>query len=521
MIKELTLVLPPKQASSEEFYAGVIANKLGISQKRITHIQIINRSIDARGRKVKIQMRVNVFVDEVPKSEPVIEFDYKNVGKAEPVIIVGAGPAGLFAALKLLQLGLKPIIIERGADVHTRKRHIANIHKNIELNPESNYGFGEGGAGTFSDGKLYTRSKKRGSVKEILQVLYKNGASSDILIDAHPHIGSDKLPGIIKNIRETIIEHGGEVHFNTKLKELVLNNNDISGVKTSCGSVLKAKAVLLATGHSARDVYHMLFTQKIALEAKPFAMGVRIEHPQALIDSIQYSCENRGPYLPAATYSLVQQIENRGVYSFCMCPGGVIVPASTAPNEMVVNGMSPSNRNTRWANSGMVVEIQLNDIGADQDANVLKGLAFQQAYEKLAFENGRDGQIAPAQRVVDFFNGKISNSLPDTSFRPGITSSAMHEWMPDNIYDRLRLGLQSFGNKMKGYFTNEALLIGVESRTSSPIRIPRNYETFQHPQIKGLFPIGEGAGYAGGIASSAIDGQNGAQKVYEFLKTEL
>jgi uncharacterized FAD-dependent dehydrogenase len=458
-----------------------------------------------------------VFIDESPIEEPKIEFNYQNVSAKQPVIIVGAGPAGLFAALKLLQLGLKPIIIERGADVTTRKRHIANIHKNVELNPESNYGFGEGGAGTFSDGKLYTRSKKRGSVKEILQILQYHGASQDILIDAHPHIGSDKLPDIIKSIRKAIIEFGGEVHFNTRLKELVIKDFEIDGVKTQNNDTISAKALVLATGHSARDIYTMLHNQGVTLEAKSFAMGVRIEHPQELIDSIQYSCQNRGPYLPAATYSLVQQVENRGVYSFCMCPGGVVVPASTNNNEMVVNGMSPSNRNTRWANSGMVVEMQLNDIGGNQEQNVLNGLKFQQEFEQMAFNNGGDGQIAPAQRLVDFYQGKISNNLPESSFRPGVQSSPMHEWMPEFIRKRLQVGLHSFDQKMKGYFTNEALLLGVESRTSSPLRIPRDKQTLQHPKIKGLFPSGEGAGYAGGIASSAIDGQNCAQKVYELL----
>lgn len=517
MTKEINLVLSPKQASSEEIYKSICANKLKVSARRITHIQVKNKSIDARGNKVKIQLRVIVFVDEQPSEEPKIEFAYKNVQNCEPVVIVGAGPAGLFAALRMLQQGVKPIIIERGADVTTRKRHIANIHKNVSLNPDSNYGYGEGGAGTFSDGKLYTRSKKRGSVKEILQILHAHGANNDILVDAHPHIGSDKLPGIIQSIRETIIHFGGEVHFNTRLSKLIIKNNAIKGVVTQTGQSIESNAVMLATGHSARDVYEMLYEQGIALEAKSFAMGVRIEHPQELIDSIQYSCDNRGPYLPAAAYSLVQQINNRGVYSFCMCPGGVVVPASTSGNEMVVNGMSPSNRNTKWANSGMVVEIQLPDVGADQKSKVLAGLNFQKEFEKLAFENGGNGQIAPAQRVVDFYNGKISQNLPDSSFRPGLQSSSMNEWMPKHIYDRLRLGLKSFDHKMRGYFTNEALLIGVESRTSSPLRIPRNKDTFQHIQINGLFPAGEGAGYAGGIASSAIDGQNCASKVYEFL----
>lgn len=517
MQKEIVLVLSPKQASSEEFYRPIAAQKLKLSPEKITKIQILKRSIDARTHNVKIHLRALVFVDAPPPKEASIEFDYTDVTFKEPVIIVGAGPAGLFAALKLLELGLKPIVIERGKDVQKRKRDIVALHKNLNLDPDSNYGFGEGGAGTFSDGKLYTRSKKRGSLKSILNVLKFHGADPYKLIDAHPHIGSDKLPDIIKNIRQTILNFGGEVHFQTKLEELILDGQKTAGIKTSSGDILSSKAVILATGHSARDIYEMLIKQGINLEAKPFAMGVRIEHPQELIDSIQYSCSNRGPYLPAATYSLAQQIENRGVYSFCMCPGGVVVPASTAPGEMVVNGMSPSNRNTRWANSGIVVEIQLEDVGSSSSTNVVNGLFFQREFEKLAYANGGLGQIAPAQRAVDFVEGKLSNHIPESSFRPGLLSSPMHEWMPDHIRKRLQLGLKSFGQKMKGYFTNDALLIGVESRTSSPVRIPRDAQTFQHPQIEGLFPIGEGAGYAGGIASSAVDGENSALKVKTFI----
>ncbi|MBI9066455.1 MAG: FAD-dependent monooxygenase [Salinivirgaceae bacterium] len=517
MEKEITLVLSPKQASSTALYTPLIANKLKVSLKQISYTKVINRSIDARGRNVKINLKLLVCIDSPPKEKGKINIKYKNVKNSEPVLIIGAGPAGLFAALKLLEIGLKPIIIERGKDVISRKRDIADIHKNKALNPDSNYAFGEGGAGTFSDGKLYTRSKKRGSNKNVLNVLTQHGASEDILIDAHPHIGSDKLPGIIKSIRESIIEYGGEIHFNTCLKSLLIESNSIKGIVTKNNEKIESRAVILATGHSARDVYFMLNELGIMLEAKSFAMGVRIEHPQELIDSIQYSCDFRGPYLPAASYGLVQQVKERGVYSFCMCPGGIIVPASTAADEMVVNGMSPSNRNTRWANSGIVVEIRPEDI-KNVNINALIGLDYQQKFEKLAFANGGEGQIAPAQNMVDFVEGRISNKLAESSFRPSIQTSAMHEWIPEQIRFRLQEGFKAFGKKMKGYYTNEATLIGVESRTSSPVRIPRDRETMQHPQIKGLFPSGEGSGYAGGITSSAIDGENTAVKVDEYLK---
>ena len=519
MPKEIQIVLSPKQASDEKYYLSILADKLKVSPKRITYSKVIGRSVDARKKQVKINLRLQVFIDEHPPiQEKKDDFDYKDVTNKQTVIIIGSGPAGLFAALKLIELGIKPIVIERGKDVHTRKRDIADIHRNKGVNPDSNYGYGEGGAGTYSDGKLYTRSKKRGSVKNVLNTLVANGANPDILIDAHPHIGTDKLPGVIENIRETIKNFGGEVHSEHKFESLLLDGNKVKGILLSNGLKIIAKAVVIATGHSARDVYEGLHKQGIALEAKSFAMGVRIEHSQELIDSIQYSCDKRGPYLPAASYSLVHQSANRGVYSFCMCPGGIIVPASTSVNEMVVNGMSPSMRNTKFANSGMVVEIQLSDTGADLNTNVLNGLEYQAMYEKLAFENGGEGQIAPAQRVVDFVEHRLSNNLPESSFRPGLKSSAMHEWMPENIRIRLQDGLVQFGNKMKGYYTNEALLIGVESRTSSPIRIPRDRETFQHTQIKGLFPCGEGAGYAGGIASSAIDGENCAVHIAKYIK---
>lgn len=518
MQTEVQIVVSPKQASSEELYLPIVAEKLKVPVKQISYLLLLNRSIDARKKAVKINLRFQVFVNEKPNFEDSdYDFSYQNVKNKKPVIIVGAGPAGLFAGLKLIEQGFKPIIIERGKDVHSRKRDIADIHRNKGVNEDSNYGFGEGGAGTFSDGKLYTRSKKRGSVKNVLQVLKAHGADENILIDAHPHIGTNKLPGIIESIRETIRNFGGEVHFEQKFSELLLSGSKVKGVRLSNNQTIESDAVILATGHSARDIYEQLNRQNILLEPKAFAMGVRIEHSQELIDSIQYSCKERGPYLPAASYSLVHQSDNRGVYSFCMCPGGIVVPASTSSNEMVVNGMSPSKRNTRFANSGMVVEIQLNDLSNNE--NILAGLEFQKYYERLAFENGGDGQIAPAQRVVDFAENRLSNKLPETSFRPGLQSSPLHSWIPESIKNRLQDGLKQFGKKMHGYYTNEALLIGVESRTSSPLRIPRDRETLQHPQIAGLYPCGEGAGYAGGIASSAIDGEKCAIEAAKWLKT--
>lgn len=517
MIKEITLSLEPEKASAEKYYLPIAASQLGLSLQQISFCQLRNRSIDARHGRVRINLKLDIYINELPKPDEFKLPEYQNVEYSKSVIIIGAGPAGLFAALKFLQNGLKPIIIERGKDVHTRRIDIAAIHRNQGVNPNSNYGFGEGGAGTYSDGKLFTRSKKRGDISEVLRILYANGGNPNILIDAHPHIGTDKLPAIIENIRKTIVEHGGEIHFETSFSELIVKNNKVYGVKLSNGDVIDSEIVVLATGHSARDVYFSLHKQGILLEPKSFAMGVRIEHPQSLIDSIQYSCRQRGPYLPAASYSLVQQSAGRGVYSFCMCPGGIIVPASTSENEMVVNGMSPSQRNSRWANSGIVVEIRLEDLPNTGDA-IMNGLNYQMTYEQLSFANGGQGQIAPAQRVVDFVEGKMSQNLPDTSFRPGVASSPMHQWMPAFIRSRLQDGLQQFGKKMHGFFTNDALLIGVESRTSSPLRIPRNTETFQHVQIEGLFPCGEGAGYAGGIVSSALDGQRCAEKATFFIK---
>lgn len=517
MVKELVIAVDPQVASNEKYYLPVVARQLGVGKEQITFCQLKNRSIDARHGRVKISLRMDVYINQQPKKPQPIDFRYQNVEHSQPVVIVGAGPGGLFAALRFLQLGYKPIIIERGKDVHARRVDVAQIHRNEGVDPNSNYGFGEGGAGTYSDGKLFTRSKKRGDISFVLQVLNANGAKPDILVDTHPHIGTDKLPGIIENIRKTIVEHGGEVYFNTQFAKLMLNGNKVCGVELTNGTKIESKAVILATGHSARDVYQSLYNQGVELQAKSFAMGVRIEHPQALIDSIQYSCKTRSQYLPAAAYSLVHQVDGRGVYSFCMCPGGIIVPASTSPNEMVVNGMSPSTRGTRWANSGLVVEIRTEDLMQSSN-DILAGLRYQMNYEQLSLANGGGGQIAPAQRVTDFVEGKLSTSLPDSSFRPGIASSPMHQWMPAEIGKRLQQGLLAFDRKMHGFYTSEATLIGVESRTSSPIRIPRDKDTLQHIQIAGLFPCGEGAGYAGGIVSSALDGQRCAESAAEYLK---
>ncbi|MDB5153489.1 MAG: FAD-dependent oxidoreductase [Mucilaginibacter sp.] len=515
MMKETEIVCSPEQQKDEAALQKLAAAALKISPEQISGLKIVKRSIDARGRKVLYRMQVKVFIGE-PYLPETYTVKYPDVKNAKPVVIIGAGPAGLFAALQCIESGLKPIILERGKDVKQRRRDLANINKQGLVNPESNYCFGEGGAGTYSDGKLYTRSTKRGDVNQVLKTFVAHGAEGDILIDARPHIGTNKLPGIITAIRETIQNAGGEIQFDTKVTRFIVDFGKIKGVKTLNGEEWKADAVILATGHSARDIFEMLHRQNILIEAKPFALGVRIEHPQEIIDRAQYHCDNRGEYLPPSYYSLVEQVDGRGVFSFCMCPGGIIAPCSTEDKEIVVNGWSPSKRNNPYANSGTVVQVNLEDVKGD-NADPFKLLRFQQEIEQFAFSAGGGHLVAPGQRMVDFVEGHISSDLPKNSYLPGTKSTDLKEVLPNWIAASLQKALPAFGRKMKGYYTNEAILVGVESRTSSPIKVPRDKETLQHPQVAGLFPCGEGAGYAGGIISAAIDGINCALGVVKIL----
>lgn len=522
MIKELNIVVPAEIAFNEILLYEYVRKIEKISTEKNLYLELLKRSIDARSKQIKANLRLLVIVDEEYYGHKFIERYYKQVSNAPEVIIIGAGPAGLFAGLKCLELGLKPVILERGKDVRSRRRDLAAINKQGEINPESNYCFGEGGAGAYSDGKLYTRSTKRGDVDKILETLVYHGADRNIMIESHPHIGTNKLPKIITKIRERIIEHGGEVYFNEKVIDLSIKNNQIEFVKTQSGNSYKGIAVILATGHSARDIFKLLHKKKIAIEAKPFALGVRVEHPQALIDSIQLHCSKRPDYLPASSYSLVHQVNERGVYSFCMCPGGIIAPCATDYNEIVTNGWSPSKRNNPFANSGIVVAVELKDIQNYNSFGALACMQFQKEVEQMAYTYGGGKLKAPAQRLVDFVQNKLSSSLPDFSYHPGITSSPLHEWLPKNIGPRLQQAFKVFGTKMKGYLTNEAVVVGVESRTSSPVRIPRDNETLQHIQIKNLYPCGEGAGYAGGIVSAAIDGEKCAKMIaIKYLKNNV
>lgn len=513
MQKEVVLTLTPAQAGDWNEIKKIAAYSLSIDTKDVSFVQPIKKSLDSRKYPAKIRLKALIYFNEPAPAPTPINIEYQNVEGKEEVIIIGCGPAGMFAALKLIELGKKPIILERGKDVKSRRRDIAAINKDHIVNPDSNYCFGEGGAGTYSDGKLYTRSSKRGSIESILGTLVAHGAKEDILYEAHPHIGTNKLPRVVQAIRESIINAGGEIHFDTRVTDFVLDGKNLKGVKTFKGDKIETKNVILATGHSARDIYELLHEKEILIESKPFAIGVRVEHSQDLIDSIQYHCEARGPYLPAASYSLVKQIDDRGVFSFCMCPGGFIVPSATSPGEVVVNGMSPSKRDSKYSNSGIVVGIEAEDVAAYAKYGPLAGLQFQKEIEQMAFKAGGETQTAPAQRLVDFCTGKLSKNMPETSYQPGVVSAPLDKLLPAGISSRLQGAFKSFGHKMKGYYTNDAQIIGIESRTSSPVRVPRDKETLEHPQIKGLYPCGEGAGYAGGIVSAAMDGERVATRI--------
>lgn len=520
MKQQISLVIPPEIAFEKERFFEYVRKQEKLQSVENLHIRQIRRSIDARSKQVKVNVNAEIFIDEFPSQRITYQRQYPDVRLAPQAIVVGAGPAGMFAALRLIELGIKPIVIERGGDVRARRRDLAAINKDHIVNPESNYCFGEGGAGTYSDGKLYTRSTKRGDFQRILEVFVAHGASEEILIDAHPHIGTNKLPAIVTEIRQSIIEAGGEFHFNTKVVDFLVQNGEMRGVKLHHGATVEGIGLILATGHSARDVFELLKEKEIYIEAKPFALGVRIEHPQQIIDKVQYHCDNRGEYLPASSYSLVSQVDykgvEKGVFSFCMCPGGFIVPSATAQGEIVVNGMSPSRRNSRFANSGIVVSVDETDWKVFEKFGVLAGMEFQKSVEQKACVVAGNSQNAPAQRMVDFVNRKLSSSLPETSYQPGLTPILMDEVLPPQIAQRLRKGFQDFGKKMKGYLTNEAQIVGVESRTSSPVRIPRDKETCEHLQIKRFFPCGEGAGFAGGIASAAMDGERCAEMLVKM-----
>ncbi len=518
MPKELLLQVTPETAVNNHLIKEQVAKLIRVTVGDIKHISILKRSIDARQKAIKINLKVVIYFQEDDFVEEKIQLpDYKNVVNSPEVIVVGAGPAGLFAALQLIELGLKPIVIERGKDIRGRRRDLKAINLDHIVNEDSNYCFGEGGAGTYSDGKLYTRSKKRGDVTRILELLVGFGASDEILIEAHPHIGTNKLPKIIQDIREKIIEMGGLVLFETRLTDIIIKNNEVQGIVTQSGDTILSNKIILATGHSARDIFELLDQKKIFIEAKPFALGVRAEHPQSLIDSIQYSCDYRGELLPPAPYTIVKQVGGRGMYSFCMCPGGVIAPCATSPGEVVTNGWSPSKRDQATANSGIVIELKLEDFQPFEKYGALAGLEFQKSIEQKAWHLGGESQKVPAQRMVDFTKNQVSSEIPKTSYVPGTTSVEMGAVFPGFLSQILREGFTEFGKSIKGYLTNEAILHAPESRTSSPVRIPRDSISFEHLQIKGLYPCGEGAGYAGGIISAAIDGEKCAVKVFESL----
>jgi uncharacterized protein len=530
MQQKINVQVLPSEAADDVVLKNILADACAVPTHRVSGYTVLKKSIDARGRQIKISITAKVFIDEPFQKEPVTPIQLQDVHHAQKkVIIIGAGPAGLFAAIQLIEAGIKPIILERGKDVRSRRRDLAVMNKEGRVNPESNYCFGEGGAGTYSDGKLYTRSNKRGDVQRILSILVHFGADEKILFEAHPHIGTNKLPQIITAMRDKIIECGGEVLFEHKLIDLTLSKHGITSVQTANGNTINCDAVILATGHSARDIFYLLDEKKLTIEFKAFALGVRVEHPQSLIDSIQYHVPARGAFLPPASYSLVQQMEDKGVFSFCMCPGGIIAPAATNENEIVVNGWSPSKRNNPFANSGMVVTADKKDlIGLDalkkyrrvfqlDEKDAFLGLHFQQMVEQKAFEAGGGKLKAPAQRLADFVSSKTSSTLPHCSYLPGIVSSDLKQVLPDFIHKALKEGFKKFGQKMKGYLTNEAVVVATESRTSSPVRIPRDGQTLQHPQVKNLYPCGEGAGYAGGIVSAAMDGERVAVAISKIL----
>lgn len=518
MIKTVELKILPKDLARPDYLRQQAIKKTQWAEEEITAVRTVKRSIDARGRQPFYRLRVDVYANEPYQPQPALLDQLKIVTDAPAVIIVGAGPAGYFAALELIELGLKPIIFDRGKDVQSRRRDLRAIQQFGEVNPHSNYCFGEGGAGTYSDGKLYTRSHKRGNIDKALRLLVEHGAQSDILIDAHPHIGSNKLPKVVANMRETIQHYGGEIHFDSLVTDFIINNGKISGVIVNDNTEHLAKNVILATGHSARDIYYLLYRKGITIENKPFALGVRIEHPQPLIDQIQYNQKKRDEHLPASSYRLACQVAGRGVFSFCMCPGGLVVPAATAPGELVVNGMSMSRRDSPFANSGTVVSVEEEDLKEFSKHGVFAALEFQKSVEQGIFQYGDGSQKAPAQRLTDFAKGKVSATLPDTSYIPGLYAAPLNRLLPKGIANRLQQGVQQFGKNMKGYFTKEANVIGTESRTSSPIRIPRNRNTYMHEEVEGLFPCGEGAGYAGGIISAAMDGQNVARAVHKQIR---
>ena len=522
MTNEYQVRVQPQVAANEQVLRSWLADEYGFDVRTITAVRILRRSIDARQRTIFVNLKVRVFINEQPADDEYVHTDYPDVSERPQVVVVGAGPGGLFAALRLIELGLRPIVLERGKDVHERKKDLAQIAKTQQVDAESNYCFGEGGAGAYSDGKLYTRSKKRGSIEKILNVFCQHGASTNILADAHPHIGTDKLPRVIENMRNTILRCGGEVHFQTKMTRLLLEGNRVVGVEavsqqqTANSQQQFMGPVILATGHSARDVYRYLAESNIEIEAKGIAVGVRLEHPSMLIDQIQYhNKQGRGKYLPAAEYSFVTQVDGRGVYSFCMCPGGFVIPAATDKQQIVVNGMSPSNRGGQWSNSGMVVETRAEDIEGDDPLRVMH---FQEQLERDCWQQGNMRQTAPAQRMADFVNKRLSYDLPRSSYAPGLISSPLHFWMPQNISHRLQEGFKAFGRQSHGFLTNEAVMIGVETRTSSPVRIVRNGDTLMHVRLEGLFPCGEGAGYAGGIVSAGVDGERCAEMCAQYLQ---